>query len=82
VEAVASDALVLNPAASIAHALPQGMVFDLTAEQYARNWALPQFYFHVMTAYAILRAQGIQLGKADYVGHMFAYLQPGTLPVK
>ena len=44
-EAVASDALVLNPAASIAHALPQGMVFDLTAEQYTRDWALPQFYF-------------------------------------
>ena len=68
VEAVASDALVLDPATPIAHALPQGMVFDLTAEQYARNWALPQFYFHVMTAYTILRAQGIQLGKADFIG--------------
>ena len=32
-----------------------------------------------MTAYAILRAQGIELGKADYVAHMFAYLrQPAT----
>ena len=81
-EAIASDALVLDPATPIAHALPQGMVFDLTAEQYIRDWALPQFYFHVMTAYAILRAQGIQLGKADYVGHMFAYLRPGALPVK
>lgn len=68
------------PARAIAHALPQGMIFDLSAEQYARDWAIPQFYFHVMTAYAILRAEGAALGKADYVAHMFAYLRPGTMP--
>ncbi len=33
-----------------------------------------------MTAYAILRAQGVVLGKADYVAHMFGYLRPGTMP--
>ncbi len=33
-----------------------------------------------MTAYAILRAQGVELGKANYVAHMFAYLRPGTAP--
>lgn len=70
----------IDPATPIAHALPQGMIFDLTAEQYARDWTLPQFYFHLMTAYAILRAQGVELGKADYVAHMFAYLRPGTPP--
>jgi len=80
VETAARDAPDIDPAAPIAHALPQGMVFDLTAEQYVRDWALPQFYFHVMAAYAILRAQGVALGKADYVAHMFAYLRPGTLP--
>ncbi len=72
----AADVPELDPATPIAHALPQGMVFDLTAEQYVRDWALPQFYFHVMTAYAILRAQGVELGKADYVAHMFPYLRP------
>lgn len=80
VEAAAADAPEIDPATPIAHALPQGMVFDLTAEQYVRDWALPQFYFHVMIAYAILRAQGVELGKADYVAHMFAYLRPGTSP--
>lgn len=80
VESISSDALDMNPTAPIAHALPMGMIFDLTAEQYARDWALPQFYFHVMTAYAILRAEGVDLGKADYVAHMFAYLRPGTMP--
>lgn len=82
VEAVASTALDVAPATPIAHTLPMGMVFDLTAEQYARDWALPQFYFHVMTAYAILRAGGIDLGKADYVAHMFAYFRPGTMPAR
>lgn len=65
---------------TIAHALPTGMIFDLTIEQYVRDWALAQFYFHVMTAYAILRNRGVDLGKADYVAHMFAYLRPGTMP--
>jgi len=59
--------------------LPNGMIFDMTGEQYVRDWALPQFYFHLNTAYAILRKRGIELGKADYVQHMFAYLRPGTV---
>jgi hypothetical protein len=80
VEAAATGAPDTDPATPIAHALPQGMIFDLTAEQYVRDWALPQFYFHLMAAYTILRAQGVELGKVDYVAHMFAYLRPGTLP--
>lgn len=80
VNALAAEALDVDPKAPIAHALPAGMIFDLTAEQYARDWALPQFHFHVMIAYAILRSQGMDLGKADYVAHMFTYLRPGTMP--
>ena len=80
VEAAAAGMPDVDPAMPIAHALPQGMIFDLDAGHYARDWALPQFYFHLMTAYAILRAQGVALGKADYVAHMFAWLRPGTMP--
>ncbi|MXP43778.1 DUF1993 domain-containing protein [Allopontixanthobacter sediminis] len=65
---------------TIAHTIPNGMIFDLTAEQYARDWAIAQFYFHVMTAYAILRSRGVDLGKADYIAHMFTYLRPETMP--
>lgn len=64
----------------MAHELPMGMIFDLTEDQYVRDWTLPQFYFHLMTAYAILRANGVALGKADYVPHMFAHARPGTMP--
>ena len=77
---LAPDALDGVPDRAIAHALPTGMIFDLTAEQYARDWTIPQFYFHLITSYAILRSQGVDLGKADYVPHMLAYLRPGTWP--
>ena len=64
----------------IAHDLPTGMIFDMTGEQYVRDWALPQVAFHQMIAYAILRQAGVPLGKVDYVPHMFGYLRPGTAP--
>ena len=46
----------------------------------ARDWTLAQFYFHVMTAYSILRKEGTDLGKADYVAHMLPYLRPESIP--
>jgi hypothetical protein len=79
-DGLAPDALDGDPERPVEHALPMGITFDLTAEQYARDWTLPQFYFHLMTAYAILRSQGVNLGKVDYVPHMFAYLRPGAAP--
>ncbi|MEO1242809.1 MAG: DUF1993 domain-containing protein [Pseudomonadota bacterium] len=74
------DALDTGAQQSITIELPNGMIFDMKGEQYARDWAIPQFYFHLNTAYAILRNQSIELGKADYVQHMFAYLRPGSAP--
>ncbi|MGC6371874.1 DUF1993 domain-containing protein [Pseudomonas sp. K2I15] len=59
----------------VAIELPDGIIFDMTAHEYAVNWALPQFYFHLMTAYNILRHNGVPLGKADYVPHMFAFMR-------
>lgn len=74
------DALDGRPEAPIALDLPNGIIFDMDSQQYARDWSFPQFYFHCITAYAILRSLGIELGKADYVAHVLAYLRPGTLP--
>lgn len=76
------DALDGGSDQPLALELPMGLAFDLNGERYARDWALPQFYFHIMTAYAILRSEGVELGKADYVRHMFAYLRPGSGPVE
>lgn len=36
--------------------------------QYLLNYAYPNFYFHVTTAYNILRHNGVELGKKDFVG--------------
>jgi hypothetical protein len=35
---------------------------------YLLNMALPNFYFHVTTAYAILRRDGVDIGKRDFIG--------------
>ncbi|MFP5456172.1 MAG: DUF1993 family protein [Alphaproteobacteria bacterium] len=77
---LAPDALDGESERPIVLELPNGMVFDMDGDSYARDWALPQFYFHITAAYAILRAHGAPLGKADYVPHMFGYIRPGTAP--
>jgi uncharacterized protein len=38
------------------------------ADRYLQEVAIPNFYFHMTTAYAILRHNGVQLGKLDFVG--------------
>jgi hypothetical protein len=55
--------------------LPNGMAFAMQAHEYCRDWATPQFYFHLMAAYAILRAEGVPIGKIDYVGYMMRYMK-------
>ena len=35
---------------------------------YALHYGLPHFYFHVTTAYALLRHNGVEVGKQDYIG--------------
>jgi hypothetical protein len=37
-------------------------------QAYLLGWVLPNFYFHVTTAYAILRQNGVELGKPDFLG--------------
>ena len=53
--------------------LQNGMAFDMSGAEYVLNWAIPQFYFHLTTAYNILRHNGVLLGKGDFVQHMVAY---------
>ncbi len=44
--------------------------------QYLRDWALPHFYFHVVTAYGILRHNGVAIGKIDYMNQVGKYIRP------
>ena len=40
----------------------------LKGEVYLKHFAMPNFYFHVTTTYALLRHNGVELGKMDYLG--------------
>ena len=73
----AADRGAIDAAAdrTVALDLPNGMAFDLPGAAYVRDWVLPQFHFHTAMAYAILRNQGVPIGKADLVPHMFAWFR-------
>jgi len=40
----------------------------MTGLDYLRHFILPNLYFHIITAYNILRHNGVELGKLDYIG--------------
>ena len=39
-----------------------------TGQSYLFNYGLPHFFFHTTTAYAVLRHNGVEVGKKDYIG--------------
>lgn len=41
---------------------------QMLGQAYLVNYGLPQFFFHVTTTYAILRHNGVELGKRDFMG--------------
>lgn len=52
--------------------LPQrgGDPLHFIGEVFLQRWALPNFFFHATTAYALLRQGGVALGKADFLGSL------------
>src|SRR5690349_11726176 len=49
---------------------PNGMGYRFVGGQYLTGFALPNFFFHATTAYAILRNAGVSLGKPDFLQHL------------
>lgn len=47
-----------------------GVELNFEGAGYLTSFALPNFYFHVSMAYAILRHAGVELGKRDYLGKL------------
>lgn len=60
IEACPADKLVIVPFPPGGH--------RMTARDYLYTRQVGNFYFHLTTAYALLRMQGVPLGKADYLG--------------
>lgn len=49
---------------------PGGTGYRFTGKDYLTGFALPNFFFHATTAYALLRAAGVSLGKPDFLQHL------------
>ncbi|MFM7330239.1 MAG: DUF1993 family protein [Brachymonas sp.] len=44
-----------------------GATRTMKGEAYLKHWVFPNFFFHVTTAYALLRHNGVELGKTDFL---------------
>lgn len=44
------------------------LTLKFSGQDYLTRFALPNFYFHVTMAYALLRQNGVELGKSDFIG--------------
>jgi hypothetical protein len=45
-----------------------GNTTTMKGQQYLVSFAFPNFYFHAATAYGILRHNGVEIGKLDFLG--------------
>lgn len=67
----AADRAVIEASATKTISFPMGdRTVEMTGLDYAHRFAMPNFYFHVTTAYAILRENGVELAKPDFIGIM------------
>ena len=67
IDRVSPDAINGKETALVELQTPGGAL-HFAGLDYLQGFALPNFYFHVTTAYAILRSKGAPLGKMDYLG--------------
>jgi uncharacterized protein len=65
--AVPADRIDGTEAKEITFPVGREATRTMTGEAYLKHWALPNVFFHVTTAYALLRHGGVDLGKADYL---------------
>ncbi len=65
-----ADSLAGSEDREVVIKFPNGMSYRFVGGQYLAGFALPNFFFHVTTAYAILRNAGVSLGKADFLQHL------------
>ena len=70
IESVDRSAFDGAEAREVVMKFPNGMGYRWKGADYLRDFALPNFYFHATTAYAIMRANGVSLGKPDFLQHL------------
>lgn len=60
--------------------LGQGLHADLSGFSYVEDFLMPNFYFHLTTAYNILRISGAAIGKRDFMMHLVPSLKHQSHP--
>ncbi len=65
-----AESMVGSEDREVALKFPNGTGYRFLGAQYLAGFALPNFFFHVTTAYAILRNAGVSLGKPDFLQHL------------
>lgn len=68
VQSFAVEQIDGSDARAISIPMRNGEVLQFTGETYLKHFALPNFFFHATTAYALLRHGGVELAKADFLG--------------
>ena len=53
----------------------EGLYVELTSSTYVNEFLMPNFYFHLVTAYDILRMAGVSIGKRDYMMHLAPFVK-------
>jgi uncharacterized protein len=69
IESVPASAFQGAETRQIAFPLRDDMSLRADGLRFLKDWCLPNFYFHVVTAYDILRHKGVEIGKPDYLAH-------------
>ena len=64
----------------IKDSVPKNLVLEMKGFPYLRDWAFPHFYFHLVTAYDILRHNGVEIGKLDFMSHVGPSIRPAQRP--
>jgi len=52
-----------------------GLYAEQSGSAYVNDFLMPNFYFHMVTAYDILRMAGVPIGKKDYMMHLVPFLR-------
>jgi hypothetical protein len=73
VSAIAADDARLDDVKRIG--LGPGRHCELPARQYVSEYLMPNLYFHITIAYAILRARGVPVGKLDFMTFLAPHVQ-------
>lgn len=55
--------------------LGQNLYAEMSGSAYVNDFLIPNFYFHMVTAYDILRMAGVPIGKRDYMMHLLPFVK-------